>query len=144
MGRFHYHADGTGHTHDDADHDHEHDRLHDDHGVGDHSGYQTGSLRVDVLEKILGENDRTAEANRTDFHAADVRVVNLMSSPGAGKTTLLREVLLKLGTSIVLPAWERPSRSSTLPTGSAGSATSTQRWCDQRYLDFRWTTSIWS
>lgn len=110
MGRFHYHADGTGHAHDDHDHEHdhdhgEHDHHHDDHvhpqgaapGVGDHSGYQTGGLRVDVLEKILGENDRTAEANRTDFREAGVRVVNVMSSPGAGKTTLLREVLVRLG-----------------------------------------------
>ena len=105
MGRFHYHADGTGHSHDDLDHDHEHD-LHHDHehghgaGGGDHSGYQTGGLRVDVLEHILGENDRTAEANRADFHEARVHVVNLMSSPGAGKTTLLREVLLQLAGSV--------------------------------------------
>ena len=103
MGRFHYHADGTAHAHDDADHehDHEHDHDHDnhDHGVGDHSGYQTGGLRVDVLEHILGENDRTADANRSDFHDARVHVVNLMSSPGAGKTTLLREVLLKLSSA---------------------------------------------
>ncbi len=107
MGRFHYHADGTGHSHDhDHDHDaheHEHEHEHDahdhdqPHGVGDHSGYTTGGLRVDVLEKILGENDRTAEANRTDFHAAGVRVVNVMSSPGAGKTTLLAEVLGRIG-----------------------------------------------
>ena len=106
MGRFHYHADGTGHSHDDdGDHDHEHDHEHEhdhdhDHGVGDHSGYQTGGLRVEVLEKILGENDRTADANRSDFHDAGVQVVNLMSSPGAGKTTLLREVLLMLGSSV--------------------------------------------
>jgi hydrogenase nickel incorporation protein HypB len=105
MGRFHYHADGTGHSHDDDDHpghdhDHDHDHRHDQAGVGDHSGYQTGSLRVDVLERILGENDRTAEANRSDFHDAGVHVVNLMSSPGAGKTTLLREVLLHLGSSV--------------------------------------------
>jgi hydrogenase nickel incorporation protein HypB len=109
MGRFHYHADGTGHSHDDVDGDHEHgehDHAHDHHdqhdlgGVGDHSGYQTGGLRVDVLEKILGENDRTAEANRNDFHEANVQVVNLMSSPGAGKTTLLREVLVQLGSAV--------------------------------------------
>ncbi len=89
MGRFHYHADGTGHTHDDHDHDHDHD-------VGDHSGYTTGGLRVDVLERILGENERTAEENRADFRAAGLRVINLMSSPGAGKTTLLRETLSRL------------------------------------------------
>jgi hydrogenase nickel incorporation protein HypB len=107
MGRFHYHADGTAHSHDDAEHDHEHSHDYDhDHehsvgvGVGDHSGYQTGGLRVEVLEHILGENDRTADANRTDFHEASVRVVNLMSSPGAGKTTLLREVLLKLNSGL--------------------------------------------
>ena len=90
MGRFHYHADGTGHDH---DHDHDHD-------VGDHSGYSTSGLRIEVLEKILGENDRTAQANRDDFAAAGVRVVNMMSSPGAGKTALLREVLLRVGTTV--------------------------------------------
>jgi hydrogenase nickel incorporation protein HypB len=100
MGRFHYHPDGTAHEH---DHDHEHDHVHDHAhhgGVGDHSGYTTGGLRVDVLEKILGENDRTAEANRHDFATAHVHVVNLMSSPGAGKTTLLREVLVRLGETL--------------------------------------------
>jgi len=60
------------------------------------SGYETGAERVVVLEAIFGENDRVAAANRADFDAAGVRVVNLMSSPGAGKTTLLRESLLRL------------------------------------------------
>ncbi len=109
MGRFHYHADGTGHVH---EHDH-HDQGHDHHhekdldsgrngsaGVGDHSGYQTGALRVDVLEHILGENDRTAQTNRSDFARAGVHVVNLMSSPGAGKTALLRETLIRLGGTV--------------------------------------------
>ncbi len=62
-------------------------------GLGDHSGYGTGAERVEILERILGENDRTAEANRRDFDTAGVRVVNLMSSPGAGKTTLLRATI---------------------------------------------------
>ena len=52
MGRFHRHDDGTEHEHDhDHDHDHEHD--HDDgteHEHGDHSGYATGTQRIDVLE----------------------------------------------------------------------------------------------
>ena len=64
--------------------------------MGDHSGYETGALRVDVLEKILGENDRTADANRKDFRDAGVSVVNVMSSPGAGKTTLLCAVFDQL------------------------------------------------
>ena len=86
MGRYHAH-------HHDGDHDNRdrHDHLH------DHSGYETGDLRVEVLEHILGENDRTAAANRADFLAAGVAVVNLMSSPGAGKTALLERTLDRLG-----------------------------------------------
>jgi hydrogenase nickel incorporation protein HypB len=88
MGRFHRHGDGTAHAHD-GDGDHSHAAL-------DHSGYQTGGERVEVLEAIFGENDKTAAANRAQFAAAGVRAVNLMSSPGAGKTTLLRETLSRL------------------------------------------------
>ena len=88
MGRFHRHDDGTVH-----DHDHAGSHTHD---TGDHSGYATGGERVEVLERIFDENDRTAAANRAEFAAAGVRVVNLMSSPGAGKTTLLRETLRRL------------------------------------------------
>jgi hydrogenase nickel incorporation protein HypB len=97
MGRFHYHPDDTARDHDhDGEHEH-HDRKHSqDHDVGDHSGYQTGGLRVDVLQHILSENDHKAEHNRADFRAHNIRVVNLMSSPGAGKTTLLRETLKRL------------------------------------------------
>ena len=95
MGRFHRHDDGTEHTH---DHDDAYDHGPDAHAsdVGDMSGYETGAQRVEVLEAIFGENDRVAAANRSDFAAAGVRVVNVMSSPGAGKTTLLRETLVRL------------------------------------------------
>jgi|ERR1019366_7241681 hydrogenase nickel incorporation protein HypB len=91
MGRFHRHADGT--VRDDSDvegHDHDH------RDVGDHSGYDSGPLRVEVLERILGENDRTAVANAEDFASAGVSVVNLMSSPGAGKTLLLQRTLERI------------------------------------------------
>src|SRR6201999_2827248 len=88
MGRFHRHDDGTAH-----DHEHAGDHVHD---AGDHSGYATGGERVEVLERIFDENDKTAAANRAEFAAAGVRVVNLMSSPGAGKTALLRETLGRL------------------------------------------------
>jgi len=84
MGRFHRHEDGTEHSH-----EHEHE-------TGDHSGYETGTERVQVLERIFGENDKTAAANRAALSASGVRTVNLMSSPGAGKTTLLRETLARL------------------------------------------------
>ena len=90
MGRFHRHDDGTVH-----EHEHEHDDSAHQHGdVGDHSGYtETGVSRVAVLEDILAENDRVADANRHDMAHAGVRSVNLMSSPGAGKTTLLKRSL---------------------------------------------------
>lgn len=90
MGRFHRHDDdhdqpgGHGHGH--------------GHGqtVGDHSGYATGTERIEILERIFDENDYTAAANRSDFDRANALAVNLMSSPGAGKTTLLRQTLLRL------------------------------------------------
>jgi hydrogenase nickel incorporation protein HypB len=89
MGRFHRHEDGTGHEHaDDSSH------------LGDHSGYQTGHDRVEVLERIFDENDRTAAANRADLARAGVCAINLMSSPGAGKTTLLAETLRRLAGSV--------------------------------------------
>lgn len=39
------------------------------HDVGDHSAYLTGGERVEVLERIFDENDKTAAANRADFAA---------------------------------------------------------------------------
>src|SRR3954453_20365282 len=99
MGRFHRHADGTVHSHDDddgPDHDHDADEAHRD--VGDHSGYvETGPTRVEVLERILDENDRIAQATRAELRGHGVRTVNLMSAPGAGKTALLRRTLAAWG-----------------------------------------------
>ena len=48
--------------------------------------------RVAVVEGVLDANDTIAAANRADFDAAGVTVVNLMSSPGAGKTMLLERL----------------------------------------------------
>ena len=86
MGRFHRHDDGTVHTH-------EHDHLPHDHDHGDHSRYQTGSQRIDVLEAIFAENDLLADANRAAFDSNGLRALNLMSSPGSGKTTILQATL---------------------------------------------------
>ncbi len=112
MGRFHRHPDGTVHDHHDGNEHHHHEHHHhgdhehgehehgeheySEHGyrdVGDHSGYETGSERIMVLEQILGENDRLAEANRSMLASHGIRTVNLMSSPGAGKTTLLAKTI---------------------------------------------------
>ena len=90
MGRFHRHADGTEHAHDHGDHSHDHEHR----DVGDHSGYaETGVSRVAVLESILSENDRVADANQAELLGHGVWSVNVMSSPGAGKTTLLKRTL---------------------------------------------------
>src|SRR5271155_186482 len=89
MGRFHRHDDGTVHTHD-------HDHDHQPHEHGDHSGYQTGTQRIDVLEEIFAENDNRANFNRAAFESHGIRALNLMSSPGSGKTTVLQATLDEL------------------------------------------------
>jgi hydrogenase nickel incorporation protein HypB len=93
MGRFHRHDDGTVHTHehDHLPHEHEHEHEH-----GDHSHYETGQQRIDVLESIFAENDILADANRAAFESNGIRAVNLMSSPGSGKTTVLQATLDEL------------------------------------------------
>ncbi len=120
-----------------------------EHAFGDHSAYDTGTERIQVLERIFGENDRTAAQNRHDFERHGIVAINLMSSPGAGKTMLLRETLRPAGRcrcgsassrATSRPAWTptgwpasgRRSRWSTPATASAASATSTPRWCGRR------------
>ena len=44
---------------------------------------------VDVHERILAGNEKTAAHNREHFRAAGVTVINLMGGPGAGKTAVL-------------------------------------------------------
>lgn len=90
MGRFHRHDDGTEHSHEHDHGDHSHDH---DHGHGDHSGYATGTQRIEVLESIFAENDNRAAVNRKAFEDNGIRALNLMSSPGSGKTTVLAATL---------------------------------------------------
>jgi hydrogenase nickel incorporation protein HypB len=59
---------------------------------------------VDLHEKILAGNDRTAAHNREHFHRAGVVAVNLMGSPGAGKTAILEATARALGTGSRLGA----------------------------------------
>jgi hydrogenase nickel incorporation protein HypB len=46
-------------------------------------------VAIDLHEKILAGNDRTARHNRAHFSGQGVLAINLMGSPGAGKTALL-------------------------------------------------------
>jgi hydrogenase nickel incorporation protein HypB len=85
------------HTHEHDDHPHAHPHDH-----GDHSGYHTGSQRIDVLEAIFAENDSRADANRKEFADNRVRAINLMSSPGSGKTTVLQATLDELAGEIAV------------------------------------------
>lgn len=98
MGRFHRHDGEHDHHHHHGDHEHHHhDHEHEHHDLGDHSGYETGRQRIDVLEDIFHENDHRAAENRAAFDAAGVVAINVMSSPGAGKTTLLERTIGELG-----------------------------------------------
>jgi len=46
-------------------------------------------VSVEVHDKILAENERTARHNRAHFAEHGVLAINLMGSPGSGKTALL-------------------------------------------------------
>jgi len=106
MGRFHRHDDGTAHEHSVAEHDgHQHDSpsradTSPEHDLGDMSGYGTGPERIQVLERIFGENDRTAQANRDLLDANRVVAINMMSSPGAGKTLILQRTLAAMAAMV--------------------------------------------
>jgi hydrogenase nickel incorporation protein HypB len=56
-------------------------------------------LAVDVHERILAGNERTAAHNREHFRKANVVAVNLMGSPGAGKTAVLEATAHRLAPS---------------------------------------------
>jgi hydrogenase nickel incorporation protein HypB len=54
---------------------------------------------VEVHDRILAGNDRTAQHNRKHFEEWSVLAVNLMGSPGAGKTAVLEATARALGRS---------------------------------------------
>lgn len=94
----HTHADGTTHSHPhthDGHTDHAHDAHEHSHEAHAHPVLNE-SKTIDVIEKILSENDKEAAHNRAYLDEKKILCVNLMSSPGAGKTTLL-EATIKAG-----------------------------------------------
>jgi hydrogenase nickel incorporation protein HypB len=52
---------------------------------------------VEVHDKILSANERTAAHNREHFAENGVVAINLMGSPGAGKTAVLEATARRLG-----------------------------------------------
>jgi hydrogenase nickel incorporation protein HypB len=61
-------------------------------GCGD-----TTIVAVDVHERLLTANERTAAHNRSHFIEHGVVAINLMGSPGAGKTAILEATARVLG-----------------------------------------------
>ena len=58
--------------------------------------------RIQVVEKILGANDRLAEENRNRLNSSHVFALNLMASPGAGKTSIIEHTIKQLGAQLEL------------------------------------------
>lgn len=69
-----------------GNHTHEHSHEH-SHPV------LNETKTVDVITKILSENDHEADHNRAHLEEHGIFCINLMSSPGAGKTTLLEATI---------------------------------------------------
>jgi hydrogenase nickel incorporation protein HypB len=65
---------------------------------------------VELHEKILAGNDRTAQHNRAHFRESGVLAVNVMGSPGSGKTAVLE------ATAKILPGLKLGAVSADLAT----------------------------
>jgi len=59
---------------------------------------------VEVHERLLAGNDRTAAHNRSHFRTHGVVAINLMGSPGAGKTAILEATARAFGNARCLTA----------------------------------------
>ena len=70
-------------------HEHTHENAHENHA----HPVLNESKTINVIEKILSQNDIQASQNRAHFDAHGILALNLMSSPGAGKTTLLERTI---------------------------------------------------
>lgn len=72
-----------------------HSHTHEDHHTHEHPVLNE-SKTIEVIQKILSENDHEANHNREHLNSHGILAINLMSSPGSGKTTLL-EATIKSG-----------------------------------------------
>lgn len=84
---------GGAHHHNHDDHHHNH------HGHHDHPVLNEKKT-IEVVEKILKDNDHEAAHNRAHLDKYGLLCINLMSSPGAGKTTLLEATIKASGLKI--------------------------------------------
>ncbi|ARR02538.1 hydrogenase nickel insertion protein HypB [Campylobacter vicugnae] len=82
-------------------HHHSHDDHHNHHYHGHHDHPVLNEKKtIEVVEKILKDNDHEAAHNRAHLDEYGLLCINLMSSPGAGKTTLLEATIKTSGLKI--------------------------------------------
>lgn len=82
-------------------HHHSHDDHHNHHHHGHHDHPVLNEKKtIEVVEKILKDNDHEAAHNRAHLDEYGLLCINLMSSPGAGKTTLLEATIKTSGLKI--------------------------------------------
>lgn len=87
-----------------AAHSHKHDHTHEDgagpdhhHGHGHHhDGHEHGPQTITLNRSLFEKNALLAERNRGFFHAKNLLVLNVVSSPGSGKTSFIRETAARL------------------------------------------------
>ena len=63
-------------------------------------------MEVQVMQDILGKNDRIAAENQALFADKKIFVLNLLGSPGSGKTTLLEHTMSVLKDEIPMAVIE--------------------------------------
>ena len=63
-------------------------------------------MEVQVMQDILGKNDRIAAENQALFAEKKIFVLNLLGSPGSGKTTLLEHTMSVLKDEIPMAVIE--------------------------------------
>lgn len=82
---------------------------------------------IEIQQRILSQNDLTAQHNREHFEAEGILALNLMGSPGSGKTALLEATARKLGDRLRLGAVsgdlatdndEKRLRAAGIPSGT--------------------------
>ena len=107
-------------------------------------------VSVDVHERILAGNDRTARHNREHFQEHGVVAVNLMGSPGSGKTAILEATARAVGhrrvsppSAVTWPLTEMRSGSGRpafrrSPSPPAPPATSMRKWFIDALHDLAW------
>lgn len=91
LGIDHAHGVHT-HNHDENFEAHTHNHTHDHAKKHDHPALNE-SKTIEVVTKILNQNDKEASNNRSHLDEKNILGINLMSSPGAGKTTLLERTI---------------------------------------------------